>query len=157
MGINKTKREVDQADILICLGENEKDLSLFAGLMFEKRVITVLSKCDINKCSGYDLSVSSIDGLGFKELLTELSTNIIQITSSKSINSEYYINDRQQEVLDRLLNSVRSVKKQLGGNVALDVISEYVKKIVHDIDEVVNPIGRDEVIDNIFSSFCVGK
>ena len=157
LGIDKTKREVDQADILICLGENEEDLSLFSGLMFKKKVITVLSKCDINKCSGYDLSVSSIDGLGFKKLLTELSTKIIQITSSKSINSEYYINDRQQEVLDRLLNSVRSVKKQLGGNVALDVISEYVKKIVHDIDEVVNPIGRDEVIDNIFSSFCVGK
>ena len=125
--------------------------------MVEKKMITVLSKCDINKCVGYDLLISSVDGLGFKKLLTELSTKIIQITSSKSINSEYYINDRQQEVLSRLLKNVGSVKKQLGGAVALDIISEYIKKIVDDVDEVVNPIGREEIIDNIFSSFCVGK
>ncbi len=125
--------------------------------MVEKKIITVLSKCDINKCAGYDLHISSTNGVGFEGLLTELSTKIIQITSSKSINSEYYINDRQQRVLDRLLKNVKSVKKQLDGTVALDVLSEYVKKIVHDVDEVVNPIGREEVIDNIFSSFCVGK
>ena len=98
-----------------------------------------------------------IDGLGFKKLLTELSTKIIKITSSKSINSEYYINDRQQEVLSRLLKNVGSVKKQLDGTVALDIISEYIKKIVDDVDEVVNPIGREEIINNIFSNFCVGK
>ena len=157
LGINKTKREVDQADILICLGENKEDLSLFSGLMVEKKMITVLSKCDINKCAGYDLKTSSVDGFGFKKLLTELSTKIIKITSSKSINSEYYINDRQQEVLSKILKGVASVKKQLDGTVALDIISEYVKKIVSDVDEVVNPIGREEIIDNIFSSFCVGK
>ena len=157
LGINKTKKEVSQADILICLGENKEDLSLFSGLMVEKKIITVLSKCDINKCAGYDLHISSTNGVGFERLLTELSTKIIQITSSKSINSEYYINDRQQRVLARLLKNVKSVKKQLDGTVALDVLSEYVKKIVHDVDEVVNPIGREEVIDNIFSSFCVGK
>ncbi len=157
LGINKTKKEVDQADILICLGENKEDLSLFSELIIEKKIITVLSKCDINKCSGYDLQISSKDGFGFKKLLTELSTKIIEITSSKSINSEYYINDRQQEVLSRLLRNVGSVKKQLNGTVALDIISEYVKKIVGDVDEVVNPIGREEIIDNIFSSFCVGK
>tara|TARA_S200000501_G_scaffold15947_2_gene14307 strand:+ start:32470 stop:33804 length:1335 start_codon:yes stop_codon:yes gene_type:complete len=157
LGINKTKKEVDKADILICLGENKEDLSLFSELMVEKKMITVLSKCDINKCAGYDLLISSVDGLGFKSLLTELSTKIIQITSSKSINAEYYINDRQQEVLSRLLKNVGSVKKQLGGTVALDIISEYIKKIVDDVDEIVNPIGREEIINNIFSSFCVGK
>ena len=157
LGINKTKREINEADILVCLGENKEDLSLFSGLMVDKKIITVLSKCDINKCTGYDLAVSSKDGLGFEKLLTELSTKIIETTSSKSINSEYYINDRQYKVLAKTLNNVEYVKKQLDGSVALDIISEVVKKIVHNVDEVVNPIGREEIIDNIFSSFCVGK
>ena len=158
LGINKTKSEVGQADIIICLGENKEDLLSFSKLMVNKNIITVLSKCDINKCSGYELSVCSSERLGVKELLTYLSTKILETTSSKSVNSEYYINDRQQEVLTRLLNKVMSLKERLlSERVSLDIVSEYVKEIVDVVDEIVSPIGRDEIIDNIFSSFCVGK
>jgi len=126
--------------------------------MANKNIITVLSKRDINKCSGYELSVSSKDGFGVEELLTRLSTKILEVTSSKSINSEYFINDRQQEVLTRLFNKVESLKERLlNEKISLDIISEYVKEIVDGVDEIVNPIGRDEIINNIFSSFCVGK
>ena len=158
LGINRTKNEVGKADIIICLGENKEDLLSFSKLMANKNIITVLSKCDINKCAGYELSVSSTDGLGVKELLTQLSTKILKVTSSKSINSEYFINDRQQEVLTRLFNKVESLKERLlNEKISLDIISEYVKEIVDEVDEIVNPIGRDEIINNIFSSFCVGK
>ncbi len=157
LGINKTRNEVDRADILICLGENEKDLLMFSELMVKKNIIKVLSKSDINKCSGFDLQVSSINCEGFKKLLTVLSTKIHKLTSSKSINSEYYINDRQQEVLSRLLNRADSLDRKLNAGVSLDIISEYVKEMVDGVDEIVSPIGRDEIIDNIFSNFCVGK
>ena len=158
LGINRTKNEVGKADIIICLGENKEDLLSFSKLMANKNIITVLSKCDINKCAGYELSVSSKDGLGVEELLTQLSTKIVKVTSSKSINSEYFINDRQQEVLTRLFNKVESLKERLlNEKISLDIISEYVKEIVDGVDEIVNPIGRDEIINNIFSSFCVGK
>ena len=83
LGINKTKSEVGQADIIICLGENKEDLLSFSKLMVNKNVITVLSKCDINKCSGYELSVSSSEGHGVKELLTQLSTKIIEQHQAK--------------------------------------------------------------------------
>ena len=157
LGINKTRKEIDKADILICLGENEEDLLMFSELVVKKNIIKVLSKCDINKCSGFDLEISSISCQGFKKLLTELSTKVHELTSSKSVNSEYYINDRQQEVLIRLLNKVDSLEKKLNTGVSLDIISEYVKEMVDEIDEIVSPIGREEIIDNIFSNFCVGK
>ena len=48
-------------------------------------------------------------------------------------------------------------KRLLSERVSLDIVSEYVKEIVDVVDEIVSPIGRDEIIDNIFSSFCVGK
>ena len=61
-------------------------------------------------------------------------------------------------MLTRLLNKVMSLKERLlSERVSLDIVSEYVKEIVDVVDEVVSPIGRDEVIDNIFSSFCVVK
>ena len=157
LGINKTKKEINKADIIIYMGENIKDLESFSKFDLKKRVITVLSKSDINECSGYDLSLSSKNGVGIKELLTELSTKIIDITSDKSINSEYYINDRQQQVLKRLLEKIISLRSQLKSSRSLDIVSELMKDIVNDVDEIVSPIGREEVIDNIFSSFCVGK
>ena len=157
LGINKTRKEIDKADILICLGENEEDLLMFSELVVKKNIIKVLSKCDINKCSGFDLEISSISCQGFKKLLTELSTRVHGLTSGKSVNSEYYINDRQQEVLIRVLNKADSLKKKLNTGVSLDIISEYVKEMVDEIDEIVSPIGREEIIDNIFSNFCVGK
>ena len=61
-------------------------------------------------------------------------------------------------MLTRLLNKVMSLKERLlSEKVSLDIVSEYVKEIVDVVDEIVSPIGRDEIIDNIFSSFCVGK
>ena len=83
LGINKTKSEVGQADIIICLGENKEDLLSFSKLMVNKNIITVLSKCDINKCSGYELSVCSSEGIGVKELLTQLSTKILEQHQAK--------------------------------------------------------------------------
>ena len=61
-------------------------------------------------------------------------------------------------MLTRLLNKVGSLKERLlSEKISLDIVSEYVKEIVDVIDEIVSPIGRDEIIDNIFSNFCVGK
>ena len=60
-------------------------------------------------------------------------------------------------MLIRLLNKADSLEKKLNAGVSLDIISEYVKEMVDEIDEIVSPIGREEIIDNIFSNFCVGK
>ena len=157
LGINKTKDEVDQADIIVYLGETKDDLTLFSDLNIEKNSIKVLSKSDINNCSGYDVSVCSLSGAGIKKLLTKLSTEIIKKTSNKSINSEYYINDRQQQVLNKLSKNILDLTIQLNHKIPLDIVSEHIKEIMNIVDEIVNPIKRDEVIDSIFSSFCVGK
>ena len=157
LGINKTKDEVDQADIIVYLGETKDDLTLFSDLNIEKNSIKVLSKSDINNCSGYDVSVCSLSGAGIKKLLTKLSTEIIKKTSNKSINSEYYINDRQQQVLNKLSKNILDLTIQLNHKIPLDIVSEHIKEIMNIVDEIVSPIKRDEVIDSIFSSFCVGK
>ena len=103
------------------------------------------------------MSVCSLSGAGIKKLLTKLSTEIIKKTSNKSINSEYYINDRQQQVLNKLSKNILDLTIQLNHKIPLDIVSEHIKEIMNIVDEIVSPIKRDEVIDSIFSSFCVGK
>ena len=76
VGIQKTKEEIGRADIVLFLGENKTDLKLIKELNIKKDLITILSKCDINKSKEYNIAISSNKGVGFKELLTALSTKI---------------------------------------------------------------------------------
>ncbi len=157
VGIQKTKEEIVRADIVLFLGENKTDLKLIKELNIKKDLITILSKCDINKSKEYNISISSNNGVGFKELLTALSTKIEANVSKDIVGSKYYINKRQQIVLDELLHKMNFIITQIDGLVEKDIIATLIKDLVDTLNEIINPINKEEIINNIFSSFCVGK
>ena len=157
VGIQKTKEEIERADIVLFLGENKTDLKLIKELNIKKDLITILSKCDINKSKEYNISISSNNGVGFKELLTALSTKIETNVSKDVVGSKYYINKRQQIVLDELLHKMNFIITQIDCLVEKDIIATLIKDLVDTLNEIINPINKEEIINNIFSSFCVGK
>ena len=121
-----------------------------------------LNEINLETYKHYLLHVSLIDLGLFDDISPDATCNFLltilkEKTSNKSINSEYYINDRQQQVLNKLSKNILDLTIKLNHNIPLDIVSEYIKEIMNIVDEIVNPIKRDEVIDSIFSSFCVGK
>ena len=157
MGIKKTQKEIDRSDIVLFLGEKNEDINLYETLKIKKESIKILSKSDKNSSLLYDIEISSLNGSGFKSLLTLLSTKIKKITEHKEMNSSYYINNRQQKILSLLMDKGNQVIKEINIGVQNDIIAELVKELINILNEIIDPIKSEDVINNIFSNFCVGK
>ena len=105
----------------------------------------------------YDLKISSLDGVGFESLLTLLSTEIKTIVYNKDVGSEYYINERQQVVLKEIIYKGEEIIKIIASGLEKDVLATLIKDLVDTLNEIVDPINKEDIINNIFSNFCVGK
>jgi len=157
IGIEKTKKEINSADIALFLGEDDSDLQLIEKLNVRCKCIKVLSKSDTNTSDLYDLKISSLDGVGFESLLTLLSTEIKTIVYNKDVGSEYYINERQQVVLKEIIYKGEEIIKIIASGLEKDVLATLIKDLVDTLNEIVDPINKEDIINNIFSNFCVGK
>ena len=157
MGIEKTREEILKSDIILFLGEKKSDLELINSFDVKKRIIKILSKSDINKSTGYNFNICSLDGRGIDSLLTDLSTQIYETSKTKSIGAEYYINKRQQEVINALIVSGNNILEHIKNNISHDIIATLLHEFVDILNEIVDPVNREDIINNIFSNFCVGK
>ena len=134
-----------------------KDLDLLRNVVKDKIYIKILSKCDINKSNGYDVGVCSLNGDGMADLLTILSTKIHEVSNTKNIAAEYYINKRQQGAINSLIISGNNILNQIKNNVSHDIIADLLHGFIDILNEIVNPINKEDIINEIFSTFCVGK
>jgi len=157
MGIKKMEEEILESDIILFLGEKIDDLDLLRNVVKDKIYIKILSKCDINKSNGYDVGVCSLNGDGMADLLTILSTKIHEVSNTKNIAAEYYINKRQQGAINSLIISGNNILNQIKNNVSHDIIADLLHGFIDILNEIVNPINKEDIINEIFSTFCVGK
>ena len=157
MGIKKTREEILESDIILFLGENNSDLELLKNVVKDKKYIKILSKSDVNKSNRYDVNVCSLNGDGMADLLTLLSTKIHAVSNTKNISAEYYINKRQQDAINNLIAAGKNILSQIKNNVSHDIIADLLHGFIDVLNEIVDPINKEDIINEIFSTFCVGK
>tara|TARA_B110001454_G_scaffold211299_1_gene226804 strand:- start:60 stop:1400 length:1341 start_codon:yes stop_codon:yes gene_type:complete len=157
MGIAKTKDEVELANIIILVGENDKDITAFNKIVKNKNVIVVMSKNDIHNHKNNFLSLSTENSHGFSELLTKILTGVNEYYSNNKAKNEYLINRRQHQILKQCNNSLKSLLKDINLNINRDVLAELLHIILDDYNNIIDPVDREDIINNIFSGFCVGK
>tara|TARA_Y100000590_G_scaffold65865_1_gene71174 strand:- start:268 stop:1611 length:1344 start_codon:yes stop_codon:yes gene_type:complete len=157
MGIEKTSNEIALADIIILVGETNKDISAFKGLLKDKNVIVVRSKSDIHKYNKKQLSVSTENGSGFSDLSTEISTKIKEYYSNNKMNNEFFINERQYQVLIESKKRVGDLLKDVQAGINRDILADLLHIILDEYNNIINPVDREDIINKIFAGFCIGK
>ena len=129
--------------------EAEPALDVLAGL----EVIRVRSKADLgvsqNTKTGW-LAVSGVTGQGFEELRTKIAavaeTEIIDLGGSVAIGG------RHRAALDRARREIR------GCDVSRpEVAAERVRWAIRAVEEMIGAVDTEEVLDEVFSTFCIGK
>ncbi len=159
IGIDYTKKCVNDADLILFLfdsstGMTENDKKIFE-IIKEKPYIKIASKADIVSQKTEDaLYISSKNG----ENINELKKRIREIVLDKnSVESDYTTNKRQEECL---LNAKNALKKALlaaeDGEIQ-DLISIDIKSALLALGEVTGEVITDDILNNIFDNFCIGK
>ena len=162
LSIKQTLYELKRADICILLDEIDPCLLLddVFNQTYKQHCIMVRSKSDLlssssNNSADY-LLVSSIKNLGVDELLTMLSTRIVESCSYES-DVGVLITGRQRGLLKDSVECLQLAHDQLKSSVGMDIVASTMRGFSLILMEIVGEIPDKDIIENIFKNFCIGK
>ena len=166
-GVGFSHKYLEKADLVINIfdaTENNGDVdqkdSLFA---FSSTVphIKVFNKVDLlkkrknHKTNSEAFFTSALTGYGIDFLLEAIHSNLVGATT---LSHQVIINSgRHQNALVRVRSCLKSIEGSLKREDPLDVVASDLRISMSILDELLGFTTVDDILDNIFSKFCVGK
>ena len=150
IGVKKSSEEISSADLVLYLGPPGSVLS-----SENKNVLYVFNKKDIKSGgSNYDISVSALKNQNI-DLLKKL---ILKTVSSDFSDFGFIItSQRQFSCLEKTEKHLCVARESLKKSGELELVVEDLNFALSFLDEITNKTTKDDVLDSVFSSFCVGK
>ena len=159
IGIEYSKQSLDEADLVLFIydaakGLDEEDKEVLE-LLKDKKHIVIANKSDLISDKKPDvLYISSLTGEGIAELKNTLKSKVCDIEPE---NLDFVTNTRQQECLKKAKTSLEQALLAAQLNELQDLISIDVKSSILALDELTGELITDNILDNIFEHFCIGK
>lgn len=159
MGIERTRRAIDKANIVVHIASAESPEFKDIEINTEQRYIKVINKIDCinstNTLPANTLQISAKQGIGIDALRTKLRSTAN--TSTLRANDIVVSNMRHYEALTAAHTALESAMSALTHNLPADLISEDIRTIIHHLGEITGAITSDDILQSIFSKFCIGK
>ena len=159
IGIKYSKQSLKDADLILfvydssqgMLPEDKEILKLANG----KKTILIANKADIaNYQEENVLNISALNGNGIEDLKKIIKSKVCDIQTE---DLEFVTNTRQQNCLQKSKQALEQAL--LGANLheLQDLISIDVKSALLALEELTGELITDDILNNIFDHFCIGK
>ena len=102
------------------------------------------------------VKISAKEGEGINDLYNEIE-KIFQIKDMSSGEEIIITNIRHKNQIDKAINSVEDAKKSITDNMPIDIISISVINCLEDLSKITGENVSEDIINEIFSKFCLGK
>ena len=162
-GVLRSRRAVKEADIVIFLNDIEDGISYklmdeLLSLTKKEKIITVLNKIDKKKysLSGADAYISAKTGEGIEDLLNKLKIMVIG-TENYSEKSAIVSSMRHYNCLRDAKNALLNAKDSISNNLSGEFISVDLRSAENYLGEIIGQVTTDDILNNIFGKFCIGK
>lgn len=167
IGVNKSIDLIDKSDLVILLLNNneeitEEDIELLEKIK-DKNYIIVINKNDLESHINIEkldkdkiIYISALNNSGIDKLKEKIKEifNFDKITTS---DLTYLTNARSLSLLRQSLNSLNDIKIGLKNNLPIDMLEIDLKNIWELLGSIIGETYEDELIDQLFSQFCLGK
>ncbi|MDD3436675.1 MAG: tRNA uridine-5-carboxymethylaminomethyl(34) synthesis GTPase MnmE [Candidatus Gastranaerophilales bacterium] len=165
IGIEFSKQSAQDADLILFLFDastsiNEDDEAIL-NLIKDKNYVILANKADLLK------EQASLSRLPFtvyplstvtKQGFDELKQKIKEFVGGKSIeDTEFITNSRQQDCLEKSRESLNQALLAVQIRELQDLISIDVKSALLYLEEITGEVITDDILNNIFDNFCIGK
>ena len=164
MGIEKSFEEAKSSDIILLIQDSSKATSTDEQKIYDEikskfpeKIICVQSKIDELKTEiyGNEMQVSAKTGLGISSLLKIIDEKIQ--STFKSMKSQFLLSERQHNIISELNVKLKSIENKNANRIQYELVSHHIKEMLEMISQLTGKSVEKKVMDNIFSSFCVGK
>ena len=171
IGIKKSKEIANDADLVIAIFDSSKELTKedieILNIIKNKKSIVLLNKADLNsvlnenderfkKITENVLKISALNGDGLEKLYALIS-KMFSLEEINVDNDVIITNLRHKNLISKAIENVKKAKKTVEGNMPIDIIAIFIKDILEDLGNITGEIVTDDIINEIFSKFCLGK
>ena len=171
IGVEKSIKQAEEADLIIAIFDSSKELTEedleILKLIQKRQSIILLNKSDLNSVIKEQderlknvtkniLKISALNKTGIEELYEKIS----EMFNLNEINFDTEIlitNIRHKNIISKALENVKKANEALNINMPIDIITIYIKDVLEDLGEITGEVVTEDVINEIFSKFCLGK
>ena len=167
IGVEKSKKIMSDSDLIIAIFDGSKEISEEDKEILEslkdKKVLVIINKSDlpqkINKelFSNFNIIETSIlnnDGI---EILIEKIKELFNLNQLEEKDFTYLSNSRQIALVKKCVTLAEEIFKSNEANVEVDLIQIDIQGLWELLGEIIGVSYKDELLDEIFSKFCLGK
>lgn len=170
IGVNKAKEIAEGADLIIYVVDGSKDIDendkVILEIIKNKKVIVLLNKTDIDRVVDIEqlneipkediIEFSAKAGLGMDELEEKIKDMFY--SGEITFNDQVYItNARHKEALENSYNSLLKVKESVDAGMPEDFYSIDLMDAYEQLGLIIGESVEDDLVNEIFSKFCMGK
>ena len=158
-GIKKTNSEIIKSDVLIFVDEKNPIKEYKLQKIKHKNALFVLNKQDLatkQKNSQY-ITTSCSTGFGIKNLKKSLEALVKKLNNEEVSKNRYLLNIRQKEELSFFIKELNSAQKAFNESEDLVVVLTFLYNARNIVTSVLSPLDKNDILNDIFGDFCVGK
>ena len=167
IGVEKSLSLIDNANLIIVVLNSSEELNdndkFILDKVKDKNPIIVLNKNDLPKKIDKDkldfkhivsTNTNTLDGI---EPLKEEIKRMFKLSEIKEDDYTYLANERQLTLAKKALKSLGNAKVSLENDEPVDIIEIDLKEVFDILGSITGESYSDELLDELFANFCVGK
>ena len=171
IGIHKSKEIAKEADLVIAIFDSSKELSKedeeILNIIKDKKTIIILNKIDLNqvikkederlrKITNSIIEISALNNVGIDNIYAEI-TNLFHLNKINLDNDLVITNIRHKNLISKALESINKTRDIIKQKMPIDITAVYIKDILEDLGNITGEFVTEDIINEIFSKFCLGK
>ncbi|PID62418.1 MAG: tRNA uridine-5-carboxymethylaminomethyl(34) synthesis GTPase MnmE [Ignavibacteriae bacterium] len=162
-GVLRSRKAVEEADIVVFITEvnSEFPKELYDELLDlteKEKIINVTNKIDLkeNTFKNSDINISVKENIGID--------NLIELIQKKSLTTDIFTeqsaivtNIRHKNLLEKSKANLEKAINSIDRNFSGEFIAVDLRNAEESLGEIIGVVTTDDILNNIFSSFCIGK
>ena len=171
IGIQKSKKLADSADLIIAIFDITKNLTEddqeLLEIIKDKECIILLNKIDVlsenielekrlKSINKNILKISAMEDIGIQQLFYKI-VEIYSFNNDSLSNDVLIINERHKNLIQKARIEIDEAINAAENDMYIDIISIYITNAMNYLAEITGNNVTDDVINEIFKKFCLGK
>jgi len=165
IGVEKSLKTIEKADLVLFMLNNNEELSSeekeLLDKMKNKKKIIIVNKIDLKSVLDKSLldnylEVSVKEGINVNRIKEEIK-KLFSLGEIDNDNRTYLSNARSISLLNKSLDYINEALEEINNSSPIDIVELDLKEAWNALGEVIGETYTDELLDELFSRFCLGK
>lgn len=167
IGVQKSEKIIEEADLIIAIFDGSKEITEedyeILDKINSKKVLVIINKQDLNtkidlsKFEKYNIIKCSVKNNQNIEKIYEEINKMFNLNELETNDLTYISNARQISLVKKSLEIIKEIKKQNENQTPVDLIQIDLQNLWETLGEIIGDSYKEELLDEIFSKFCLGK